>query len=248
MERERKRHRAVGVANRGAPGCARRSERNRGARLVRRLGEGGEGGVLVANLVDGGEEGELVLEVLHLEDVVHLLGRERALELLPLQDLRLDLLQRLGLVGLGVRLRALAVAAAEAGGDQVGDAARLEEGVIVDAGGGVKHLAELDHLLEADADERGLGVAAVPESVRVAGADGDDVLERAAELNANSVVNCPNLEGRGVERELEELAVLCVLVADGRLAELVRRHVVGHVRAHQHRAVRVEALAQQIRD
>eukprot|EP00965_Chrysotila_dentata_P229925 6197485-Pleurochrysis_carterae.AAC.2 len=84
------------------------------ARLVRRLGDGGEGRVLVGDLVDGGEEWELVFEALHLEDMVHLLGRERTLQLLPSKELRLDLLERLGLAVLGVRLGALAVAAAEA--------------------------------------------------------------------------------------------------------------------------------------
>ena len=43
---------------------------------------------------------------------------------------------------------------------QISDAARLEERVVLDAA--VERLAELDHLLEADADDCRLGVAAVP--------------------------------------------------------------------------------------
>ena len=72
--------------------------------------------IFVRDRVHGSEEGELMLQSLHLEDVVHLLGGERALELLASEELSLDLLERLGLVGLGVRLGALAIAAAEAGG------------------------------------------------------------------------------------------------------------------------------------
>lgn len=86
---------------------------------------------LKRDLVDLREEGELGLHPLHLEHVVHLLGRERALQLLPLEDLPLDVVERLGAARRRVRLGALAVAAAVAGGDEVRDAARLEERVVL---------------------------------------------------------------------------------------------------------------------
>ena len=82
-----------------------------------------------------------------------------------------------------------------------------------------EHLAELDHLLEADADDRRLRVPAVPEAVAEAGADRDDVLERAAQLDAHRVLHGAHLERRAVEGELEEVAVGLVDVADRRLAE-----------------------------
>ena len=86
-----------------------------------------------------------------------LLRGQRALQLLPAQQLRLDLVEGLLLPCRCKRLRALAVAPTEASGDEVGDAARLEEGVVLDARVRVEGLAELDHLLEADADDRRLG-------------------------------------------------------------------------------------------
>merc|ERR1719201_1089272 len=100
-------------------------------RLVGRGGDGLEGRVLVRDLVHGGEEGELVLEALHLEHMVDLLGCESPLQLLPAQQLRLDLVERLALAVLGKGLGALAVPPAEARGDEVRHAAALEEGVVV---------------------------------------------------------------------------------------------------------------------
>merc|ERR1719247_1354967 len=99
--------------------------------LVRRVRDRRERRVLVRDLVHGREERELVLEPLHLEDVVDLLGRQRALQLLAAQQLRLDLVEALRLVRRRKRLRALAVAAAKAGGDEIGDTAALEEGVVL---------------------------------------------------------------------------------------------------------------------
>ena len=61
------------------------------------------------------------------------------------------------LLALGKDVGALAVAPAEARGDEVGQAARLEEGVLLDLAVAVEGLAELLHLLEADADDGGLG-------------------------------------------------------------------------------------------
>ena len=55
---------------------------------------------------------------------------------------------RVGLgVGIGLKAR----------GDQVRQPARLEEGVLLDLAVAVEGLAELLHLLEADADDGGLG-------------------------------------------------------------------------------------------
>ena len=198
--------------------------------LVGRVSDGGERRVLVADLVHGGEEGELVLEPLHLEDVVHLLGGEGALQLLAAEELRLDGVERLGLVGRRESLRALAVAPTVAHRDEIGHAARLEEGLVLDTAVGVEHLAELDHLVEANADDRGLGVAAMAETVAEARTDGDNVLERATQLHTDGVLDSTHLERGVVVGQLEESAVSLVLVADGGLAEGIRRHVVGNLR------------------
>lgn len=84
----------------------------------------------------------------------------------------------------------------------------------------VERVAEALHLLEPDADDGSLGVAAILEAIAEAGADRNNVLQRTAELNSDGVVDQANVEGRIVERQLEELAVLLVRVSDRRLAEL----------------------------
>merc|ERR1719364_383792 len=76
--------------------------------------------------------------------------------------------------------------------------------------------------------------AAQPEAVAEARAERDDVLERAAQLDARDVVDGADAEGGAVEELLEDLAVGLVLVADRRLAELVLGHFVGDVSAHEH--------------
>eukprot|EP00964_Phaeocystis_antarctica_P079138 scaffold49270_cov30-Phaeocystis_antarctica.AAC.1 len=113
-----------------------------------------------------------MLEALHLEHVVDLLGRERALQLLAAQQLSLNLVKRLLLARLGEGFRALAVAAAIAGRDQIRHAAALEEGVVVDVL--VERVGELFHFQEANAHDGSLGVAAVAKAVDVACADGHD--------------------------------------------------------------------------
>lgn len=54
----------------------------------------------------------------------------------------------------------LTVTATGAGGNQIGNTARFEEGLIFDIG--VKHLGELAHFVESNADDSSLGVIAEP--------------------------------------------------------------------------------------
>jgi len=82
----------------------------------------------------------------------------------------------------GEGLRDLAVASAVAGRDEVGDAAALQEG-----GGG--HLAvcaeepgEGDHLHQAQANHRRLGVVAEAQAVTETGSHRHDVLQRKEEM------------------------------------------------------------------
>eukprot|EP00964_Phaeocystis_antarctica_P160878 scaffold132824_cov30-Phaeocystis_antarctica.AAC.1 len=189
-------------------------------RLVGRGADGLERGVLVGDLVDGGEEGELVLEALHLEHVVDLLGRERALQLLAAQQLGLNLIERLLLARLGEGLCALAIAAAIASRDQIRHAAALEEGVVVDIF--VEHVGKLFHLQEANAHDGSLGVAAVAKAVDVARADGHDVLQSATQLNTHSVLHDAHLEGRTVESLLEKDTVGVVLPTESRQEKVSR--------------------------
>jgi hypothetical protein len=73
------------------------------------------------------------------------------------------------------------------GGHQVADAAESEEGLRA----GAERFAEAGHLLQGAREHRGLGVRAEAESVAEPGAERVDVLERAADLDADEV-------GRGV--------------------------------------------------
>lgn len=109
---------------------------------------------LVADLVNGSHEGELMAEVLLGEDVVHVLSGRGSLKLLSVQHLLLELVKRLS--GCDVSLGHLAVTATSAGGNKIGNTARLEEGLVLDIG--VKHLGELAHLVESNADDSSLGV------------------------------------------------------------------------------------------
>lgn len=77
-----------------------------------------------------------------------------ALQLLSVEQVGLDPLPGAAPVRLGEGLGALAVAPAVAGRDQVGDAAALEEGLVLDPA--VKHLRKLDRLRQAQPDDRGL--------------------------------------------------------------------------------------------
>merc|ERR1711957_623247 len=84
-----------------------------------------------------------------------------------------------------------------------------------------EHLGKLGRLLETYPDDGGLGVAPQPKAVAEARAEGDDVLECAAQLDARHVVDGADAEGGAVEKLLEDLAVGLALEADRRLAELV---------------------------
>mmetsp|Transcript_3951 Transcript_3951/g.10382 ORF Transcript_3951/g.10382 Transcript_3951/m.10382 type:complete len:422 (-) Transcript_3951:19-1284(-) len=231
------------------PKTARRSPsspRARRAASCLQLDDRLDGRALESNLVDALEERELVLDALVFEHHHHVLASDRALQLLPVELVSLDLVPRAFLPREG--LGALAVAAAVAGGDQVGDAAALEERVVADAVVGVEGLAKLDHLLEPNADDRRLGVAAVPKPVDEARADRHNVLERAAQLDSDRVLDGADLEREVVVGKLEERAVRRVLVTNGRLAEGVACHVVRDVRAHEHRAIGAQLLADDIGD
>jgi hypothetical protein len=206
------------------------------------LRDGGRVGALEGDAVNGREERELLHRVVLLEDAVHLLGRVRALQHLAIQQRLLELLPRRLLRDEG--LGALAVAAAEARGDEVGDAAALEERVLLDA---VEVLeAELLHLGQADADDGGLGVAAVLEAVAEAGAQRHHVLEGTAHLHAVRVQRHVHAERGGVEQLAQQRAMAEVSAAQRGLAEVSGGDLVGHVGAHQDAAVDVQALTDEV--
>src|SRR5205823_13861527 len=81
--------------------------------------------------------------------------------------------------------------------------------------------AELGHLVQPARDERGVRVRAEAEAFDDAGGDGDDVLERAGELDAGDVVRAIEPEGAAAEhplRRVREVVVGRGDDGDGRIA------------------------------
>ena len=97
---------------------------------------------------------------------------------------------------------AVAREAAGAGEDEVADAGEAGQGFAAAAAG---H-GEAGDLGDAAGDEGGGGVVAELEAGDDAGGEGDDVLERAAELGADDVLVAVDAEGGGAEVVLQGLA------------------------------------------
>mmetsp|Transcript_32681 Transcript_32681/g.103636 ORF Transcript_32681/g.103636 Transcript_32681/m.103636 type:complete len:367 (-) Transcript_32681:71-1171(-) len=217
-----------------------------GAQCRRELHDGLRRLGLEGDLVNCCEQGQPLAEAVLLHHRPDLLRRERALELLAAQELLLDLIPGLGAGPAHKGLCTLAVAAAEACGDEVRDAAALEEGAVLDSR--VEVPDEGGHLLKADADHCGLRVAAVVQAVAEARAQRHDVLQRPAQLHARDVVHGPDAEVRAVEELHERGLVLGRSVgAQGGLTELALRDLVGDVGAHEHRDVVVQELPENVR-
>ena len=202
------------------------------------------------------------------QHIIHLLARRRALQLLTVQHLRLQLLPRLHLtpsphahlLRAHEGFRTTHVTTAPAGGDQIRHARALEEGVVLTMTPPphlhlhalVEHLGELLHLHETDANQSRLRVRPVAQRVHEARAQRDDVLERAAELHAHGVVHQRHAEVGGVEQHLELLRVVAHTVAgregererlpESGFGELAGGDLIRHVRSAENGAVDVELV------
>ena len=110
-----------------------------------------------------------------------------------------------------------------AGEHQVADAGEAGEGFAARAAG---H-GEAGDLGDAAGDERGGGVVAEADADGDAGGDGDDVLERAAQLDANDIGGRVEAEGLGGEFLLDERGDLRVAEGDGDGGGLALRHFNG---------------------
>mmetsp|Transcript_91901 Transcript_91901/g.256706 ORF Transcript_91901/g.256706 Transcript_91901/m.256706 type:complete len:252 (+) Transcript_91901:604-1359(+) len=175
-----------------------------------------------------------------------LLRSKGALELLPSQQLLLDVLPRFRALRLHKSFSTLTVAPSEAGGDEVGHTAALQEGAVLHAW--VEVADEGGHLLQPDSDDSRLRVAAETYSVAEASPKGHHVLEGATEFHARNVRYRPHAEGWAVEELDQELLVLLRRVgAQGGLAELLVGDLVSHVGAHEHRDVVFQQPAQDVR-
>lgn len=105
---------------------------------------------------------------------------------------------------------AIAAVAADAGGDQVAQAGESEEGLLV----GSERDAEASHLGESARHQRGLGVVAVAESIADAGRDGNDILQRSGQFDAEQVAICVDPEAIGREKLLSVCGKGVVVAGD----------------------------------
>lgn len=173
---------------------------------------------LVRNLVHLLEQRVGVCSASSDQEVVDLLGGRRSLKLLAVQQLLLELRERLA--RLGKLLSALPVSASVARRDQVGDTGRLVRECI--GLGALEELeAESSHLLETDSEDGGLRVAAEAETVDESSSERDDVLQGARERDTGDIVDGRDVEdGGSVENGGPELGVDSRWRTNGRLAEL----------------------------
>lgn len=95
---------------------------------------------------------------------------------------------------------------------------------------------------KAYADEGSLGVVAHVEGVAEAGAEGDDILESAEDLDGLDVLDEGNAEVTLIEYLVEDGGVFLIAVPDGRLTELAICNLIGDVRATEHGHVNVELV------
>mmetsp|Transcript_57491 Transcript_57491/g.173840 ORF Transcript_57491/g.173840 Transcript_57491/m.173840 type:complete len:217 (+) Transcript_57491:167-817(+) len=211
----------------------------------RKLHDGLRRLALEGDLVDRREQRQLLAEAVLVHHRPDLLRRERALQLLAPQQLTLDLLPGLGAGRAHEGLRALAVAAAEAGGDEVGHTATLKESAVLHTRMEVPD--EGAHLLEADADHRSLGVATVAEPIAEPCSQRYNVLQGPAELHACNIVDRTDAEVRTV-KNLDERGLVCRRSIDSqrRLTELALRNLTGHIGSHEHRHVVAEQLPEDV--
>eukprot|EP00287_Rhodomonas_sp_CCMP768_P016115 CAMPEP_0196760150 /NCGR_PEP_ID=MMETSP1091-20130531/105067_1 /TAXON_ID=302021 /ORGANISM="Rhodomonas sp., Strain CCMP768" /LENGTH=141 /DNA_ID=CAMNT_0042109019 /DNA_START=381 /DNA_END=805 /DNA_ORIENTATION=+ len=125
---------------------------------------------------------------------------------------------------------ALTVPAAIAGNDEVGDAARLEEGLIPHTR--EVSLRKVDDFHQSDPDDRALAVLPEAQPVAEPCSQRHNVLESSADLDAVDVVGHSDAEQRVVEDELEQLTVRPHPIADRGLAEGAFSNLSRQIGAH----------------
>lgn len=94
------------------------------------------------------------------------------------------------LAGFGEGLCDLAVASAVAGGDEIGHAAALQEGCRGDGSRGAEDTREGNHLHQAQADHRRLGVVTKTQTVTEARAHSHNILKRGKMLSEKRILIC----------------------------------------------------------
>mmetsp|Transcript_30697 Transcript_30697/g.60013 ORF Transcript_30697/g.60013 Transcript_30697/m.60013 type:complete len:208 (-) Transcript_30697:428-1051(-) len=182
-----------------------------------------------------------------LEDNVNLLARQGALELLALEYLIFQLIQRLCALRKHVRLSHPVVPSPVGRCNEVGNAARRKEG-------GISHLRvpildEAPHLLKPNPQHGCLAVLPKMHAVRESCPQGNHVLERSANLDAPHVVYQPHSKEGVVKHILEQKPIILIAVPYRALAEAPCRHLARNVGAHQDADVHPpQLLADQLAD
>src|SRR5262249_5086107 len=103
--------------------------------------------------------------------------------------------------------------------------------------------AKLRHLMQPARDQRGVGVESEAEAFEHAGSDGDDVLQRAGDLDADDVGGVIEPESGAGKRLLHDLREVDVARGDDRRGWIAARHFERECRAGQNTECR-ELVAQ----
>lgn len=167
------------------------------------------------------------------------------LQLLAIQHLRLKYAD--GLASADLCFGDAPVAAAIAGGDEIGNAAALKKGAVLH--GFVVQLAEAAHLVQSDANDGRLCVFAKSEAVDKAGSQGNDIFQGAAELDAMDVADESDAKVARVKEVAKDESVVLTVTANGRLAKLFLGDFVCEIGAHEDRDVNAaKRLFDRVRD
>ena len=177
---------------------------------------------LVENVIDGIEDGHVDVQV--LVDVLHALGGKVAFG----NHLHLELCT-LHAVALPYH-RAEDAVAAEVGVARDEQVARID--ALRDAAvDGIDGIEEAFHLLDGVADEHGLEVVAVLQSVADAGGDGVNVLQDRGILDADDVATGLCLDVVTGKHLRKSGSLLLVSTTDGQVSEAVQGDLLGMTRS-----------------
>jgi len=200
--------------------------------------------VLKGNPVDGREERQLIAKVVLLHHRPNLLSCQSALQLLPTEELLLNLIPALGTLSANKSFSALSISAAETGCDEVSHSTALQKRRVL--GLWIEISDEELHFLQANSDESSLGVTAVVKSVAETCPECHHILEGTTKLNTWDVLHGIHAEGGAVKELKQDGLVLLSRAAQGCLTKLASCNLVGHVGAHEDSNLVAKKLAQEI--
>ncbi len=160
---------------------------------------------LVRDRVDSLKKRVVIHLASRLEQLVHLPRRLGTLQLLPVQQLLLELIERLTRLDKG--FGALTISSAHTSGDQIRHTGRrLRKRLRLDPF--EELFTEALHLHQTNPHNGGFSIVTPTQPIREPGSNGYNILERTTETDTRHILNNAHFESRSIE-ELEEQ--LCIL-------------------------------------